>query len=447
MDSFATIAVAALAGFIPSVLVAILTNGTLFILGRLKLIFILCQIMTATGSWIVFKIARKRSQEKLSLDSFMLSGVISSFTNGIFGSLFAAMYHYNLTAIEQGIFLVTGKVLFANLTGGFFLNLVDKALASFTAYGMYLAVKHINNRKTGEGLSIPEATETPEVKIKAEYIFFGAALLTLLFSFSFKTMTRSCFDDVYDQISAPVNGYENIRADEKFISDGFDTLSYSSFILMAISLFIMQVRLTRRKNEIDILKAKEETQKTFSHDLHDGTIQSLSALKICISGGETENALVIANQAICETRELLGLARMDLSDNFKTLVEQYAKVFEENYKIKVSVYEASDSINSLNSNARYQLLKILQESLRNAFRHGNATQITVRMIDASKDFIFSISDNGSGFDPSILHNNISHAGTNIMKERAEFLGGTIKIQSDENGATVSVMLPIKNRRN
>lgn len=39
MDSFATIAITAAGSFLTSIITAILTNGTLFLLGRLKLIF------------------------------------------------------------------------------------------------------------------------------------------------------------------------------------------------------------------------------------------------------------------------------------------------------------------------------------------------------------------------------------------------------------------------
>lgn len=140
MDSFATIAIASMGGFVPSIIVAILTNGTLFLLGRLKLIFILCQMMTALGSSFIFSLAKKNGEEKISLDSFMMAGFLSAFTNGIFGSLFAAFYHYNLTAIEQGILFVTNNVIAANLIGGFLLNLLDKAFAAFIAYGMYLLI-------------------------------------------------------------------------------------------------------------------------------------------------------------------------------------------------------------------------------------------------------------------------------------------------------------------
>ena len=140
MDSFATIAIASMGGFVPSIIVAILTNGTLFLLGRLKLIFILCQMMTALGSSFIFSLAKKNGEEKISLDSFMMAGFLSAFTNGIFGALFAAFYHYNLTAIERGILFVTNNVIAANLIGGFLLNLLDKAFAAFIAYGMYLLI-------------------------------------------------------------------------------------------------------------------------------------------------------------------------------------------------------------------------------------------------------------------------------------------------------------------
>lgn len=118
MDSFATIAIAAVGGLVPSLVTAVLTNGTLFLLDRLKLIFMLCQLMTAFGSRAVFRISKKHSEEKFSLDSFMMAGILSAFTNGIFGSLFAVSYHYNLTAIEQGIFFVTNNFIAANLAGG-----------------------------------------------------------------------------------------------------------------------------------------------------------------------------------------------------------------------------------------------------------------------------------------------------------------------------------------
>lgn len=445
MDSFATIAIAALGGLAPSIVVAILTNGSLFLLGRLKLIFMLCQLMTAVGSWAVFKLARKRDEEKLSLDFFMLAGILSACTNGIFGSLFAAYYHYNLTAIEQGIFFVTKNVIAANLTGGFLLNLVDKAIASFIAYGMYLFARTSDRR-------LP--AETPRLQIKPEYIYLMISFFVLCVSFAFRKNADDKFSRLYETAVMDERHEEiqEIHAQERFINKGFDSVLYASFLLAAISGFIMHVKLSRQKSQIQIIKARDETQKEFSRDLHDGIIQSLSVLKICLSQNESGRALLIADEAVKEARELLGLSRLDLSFDFKTIVRQCAKVFEETYKIKPNVYEASEFADGFSYAAKYEMLKILQEALRNAAKHSGATEIEIRMIDTTDNFIFSVTDNGCGFADKTAdekmageesQNSATHAGLKIMEERAAALGGKLNVKSDQNGASVRLIIPIK----
>lgn len=54
MDSIATIALASLCGFFPAVLGAFLTNLVITLLGKLKLIFCICQILTECGACFVF---------------------------------------------------------------------------------------------------------------------------------------------------------------------------------------------------------------------------------------------------------------------------------------------------------------------------------------------------------------------------------------------------------
>lgn len=139
------------------------------------------------------------------MDSFMVSGILSAVTNGISGSLFAAAYQYNLTAIEQGIYVATQNVILSNLAGGFLLNLVDKALASFIAYGMYLlatakcarawsnaAGGHRNEvrrleRQRNCGTPDPnEERDAPVLKIRPERIFLAVAVFSLWMSFGFK---------------------------------------------------------------------------------------------------------------------------------------------------------------------------------------------------------------------------------------------------------------------
>lgn len=464
MDSFATIAIAAMGGFVPSIIVAILTNGTLLLLGRLKLIFILCQLMTALGSSFIFALTKKNGEEKISLDSFMMAGILSAFTNGIFGSLFAAFYHYNLTAIEQGILFVTNNVIAANLIGGFLLNLLDKAFAAFIAYGMYLLIlkkcerawssceaSHWTEERTKESdegsVQTPDRrlpAVSPSLKIKPEYIFLIIAFLTFAMAIGFKkTADRKFSEDYENKIeSSQFEALEEKRSEEEFINKGFDSVLYTTFILAAISFSIMQVRLGEEKNKIRIQKAREETQMAFSRDLHDGAIQTLAALKICLSESEDERAKNLTEDAITQARELLAFSRIDLSSDLIALVRETAKVFEENYKTKIAFYEASDMAQNFSSDAKVQILKILQEALRNALKHSGADKIEIKMIDTMNDFILSVCDNGSGFDEEKPGEKAGHAGLKIMEERAIALGGHLAIKSGKDGTNVSLILPI-----
>lgn len=470
MDSFATIAIAAMGGFVPSIIVAILTNGTLFLLGRLKLIFILCQLMTALGSSFIFALTKKNGEEKISLDSFMMAGILSAFTNGIFGSLFAAFYHYNLTAIEQGILFVTNNVIAANLIGGFLLNLLDKAFAAFIAYGMYLLIlkkcerawssceaSHWTEERTKESdkgsgrvlvsCGTPDRrlpAVSPSLKIKPEYIFLIIAFLTFAMAIGFKKTADRKFSEEYENIieSSQFDALEDKRSEEEFINKGFDSVLYTTFILAAISLLIMQVRQGEEKNKIRIQKAREETQRAFSRDLHDGAIQTLAALKICLSDSKNEKAKNLTEDAIVQARELLAFSRIDLSSDLIALVRETEKVFEENYKTKIAFYEASDVAQNFSSDAKVQILKILQEALRNALKHSGADKIEIKMIDTMNDFILSVCDNGSGFDEEKPGEKAGHAGLKIMEERAIALGGHLAIKSGKDGTNVSLILPI-----
>lgn len=464
MDSFATIAIAAMGGFVPSIIVAILTNGTLFLLGRLKLIFILCQIMTALGSSFIFALTKKNGEEKISLDSFMMAGILSAFTNGIFGSLFAAFYHYNLTAIEQGILFVTNNVIAANLIGGFLLNLLDKAFAAFIAYGMYLLIlkkcerawssceaSHWTEERTKESddsVQMPDRrlpAVSPSLKIKPEYIFLIIAFLTFAMAIGFKKTAERKFSEDYENIieSSHFDALEEKRSEEEFINKGFDSVLYTTFILAAISILIMQVRLGEEKNKIRVQKAREETQRAFSRDLHDGAIQTLAVLKICLSESEDERAKNLTEDAIAQARELLAFSRIDLSSDLIALVRETAKVFEENYKTKIAFYEASDVAQNFSSDAKVQILKILQEALRNALKHSGADKIEIKMIDTMNDFILSVCDNGSGFDVEKPGEKAGHAGLKIMEERAIELCGHLALKSGKDGTNVSLILPIR----
>jgi signal transduction histidine kinase len=89
----------------------------------------------------------------------------------------------------------------------------------------------------------------------------------------------------------------------------------------------------------------------------------------------------------------------------------------------------------LSADLEHALLRIAQESLANAVRHGGATEICVEL---SADRL-SIKDNGGGFDPDAP---ASGMGLALMRERAAEVGAALTVTSQPGaGTTVEVRLP------
>jgi signal transduction histidine kinase len=88
------------------------------------------------------------------------------------------------------------------------------------------------------------------------------------------------------------------------------------------------------------------------------------------------------------------------------------------------------------------LYRIVQESLTNAARHGHADQIGVLLLKREGRVQAIIEDNGRGFDPEEARRAERSVGIHGMAERAELLGGQLNIESNDEGTTVYVEIPL-----
>jgi signal transduction histidine kinase len=98
---------------------------------------------------------------------------------------------------------------------------------------------------------------------------------------------------------------------------------------------------------------------------------------------------------------------------------------------------------------REGIYRITQEALNNATKHAHAHQIIVQL-DGSRprELSLSIRDDGVGFTPGEDRNRDGYEeggfGMNTMRERAEELGGRIKvISAPGKGTIVEVTIPLK----
>ena len=89
---------------------------------------------------------------------------------------------------------------------------------------------------------------------------------------------------------------------------------------------------------------------------------------------------------------------------------------------------------------------IVQEMLSNIRKHSGASEVTVHIRYYDSMFSVEVSDNGQGFNPEqVMHSEspLVHLGLLGMRERAELLGGSLAIKSEQGkGTSVSFTFPV-----
>ncbi len=92
---------------------------------------------------------------------------------------------------------------------------------------------------------------------------------------------------------------------------------------------------------------------------------------------------------------------------------------------------------------RDEAYRIGREALTNAFRHSRGSKIEVELEYAPKHLKILIRDDGAGVDPNVLQSGRDgHWGLTGMHERAESIGGRLKVWSRANAGTeVELFIP------
>jgi signal transduction histidine kinase len=86
---------------------------------------------------------------------------------------------------------------------------------------------------------------------------------------------------------------------------------------------------------------------------------------------------------------------------------------------------------------RDDIYRISRQALRNAFLHGQATQVEVEIRYDARQFRLRIRDNGKGIDPKVLESGAreGHYGLPSMRERARLVEGKLTVWSELNSGT------------
>ncbi|HHI76423.1 MAG TPA: histidine kinase, partial [Gammaproteobacteria bacterium] len=194
-----------------------------------------------------------------------------------------------------------------------------------------------------------------------------------------------------------------------------------------------------------------EERTALAHELHDSLAQTLASLRFqvrmlqdVLRSGDRQAACDdlarISNgldEAHTELRELLHSFRAPMEQRGLTkALRALAERFQQESGIQ-TFFQTACREPELGSAEEMQIMRIAQEALANIRKHAQAH--TVRMLlgcQADGQLTLLVEDDGVGFDNAAKAGRPGeHIGLAIMEERAQRLGGRLRIESEPGEGT------------
>ncbi|MFC1902365.1 sensor histidine kinase, partial [Chloroflexota bacterium] len=210
-----------------------------------------------------------------------------------------------------------------------------------------------------------------------------------------------------------------------------------------------------------ITKAQEEERRRIAHELHDDTIQALVAHSIQIDDIASNikrlrkhdisryleelynqvNNIMQGLRRLSQDLRPAALDRLGLMPALEWLASNMAEYsgIEATVRVIGVVRRLSDEVELV-------LFRIVQEALRNVWKHAKATEASIIVEFEDNRIRIIVKDNGSGFSLTYSVADLPRSGKlglAGMRERSELLGGAITIESElKKGTTIIAELPI-----
>ncbi len=141
-------------------------------------------------------------------------------------------------------------------------------------------------------------------------------------------------------------------------------------------------------------------------------------------------------RSICNGLMLPQIEAADLAG----LLTRAVRAHEERTDTKVEL-SLSDKPPALSAPAKLCIYRFVQEALNNGFRHGGGISQAVRQGYAAGRLTIEVSDRGPGFDLAATRPDA--LGLAGLSERIESLGGTLGIETSDEGTTVRMSLNVE----
>lgn len=209
-----------------------------------------------------------------------------------------------------------------------------------------------------------------------------------------------------------------------------------------------QAQLLEQERVVATLQERER----LARELHDSvgqvlgylSMQAQTASKRLRDGdaGKAEELLSrlasVAQHAHTDVREsILALRAASSADwAFLPTLRHYLEDFEAHYGVTTVLTVDGVTDDTVSPPAGVQVLRVIQEAMANARRHGPATAISIELERREDEVRITVVDDGDGFDPATLGaDGDGHFGLGFMRERMAQIAGAVTIDSSPGAGT------------
>jgi PAS domain S-box-containing protein len=204
----------------------------------------------------------------------------------------------------------------------------------------------------------------------------------------------------------------------------------------------------RQKLEKQILETKDNEQRRFSQDLHDGLGQSLTGILFRLlalerdleaqkspHAGSASKIAGLVNQAINQAHDLArGVQPVPLrADGLMVALQELVEKVSGCYMVNC-VFQCEEPVRVSDHSAATHIFRIAQEALTNALKHSGAHKVVVRLEHRAHGCALVVEDDGHG--PSAHAAESTGRGLNIMRHRARLIDARLDFRPIAAGGTI-----------
>jgi two-component system, NarL family, sensor histidine kinase NreB len=196
----------------------------------------------------------------------------------------------------------------------------------------------------------------------------------------------------------------------------------------------------------ETMQAQEAERKRIARELHDHIGQSvysiflgLEVIKETINDPQysrhVTNMVNVMEKTLSDIKHLTKSLRSEivyhigLEESLREAVKDWRNLYQADIQLVLEL----DREMEFDREKELHLLRVIQESVANAVRHGKATAISINLRTYYQYIFFHIEDNGTGFKTD--GSKLKGLGLKHMYERCKMLGGDIRWNSKEGGTT------------